>query len=158
MRPLAPVLLLALLPLVACSGDDGESLQDRRDAYIADAEEICAETNTQVEELGTPTSIPEIPAAADEAVAIVRDTVERITALEPPQEDVDRLQERVLGPLAEDVGVAEEYAGKIKAAAAANDGPALLALVNERPQTSADLAYMRDYGFSQCVAAADQRD
>jgi len=51
----------------------------------------------------------------------------------------------------------EAYAEEVKAAAAAGDGATLLRLVQERPQTSADLDFMREYGFDQCVRAADQQ-
>ncbi|HVM26967.1 MAG TPA: hypothetical protein VM433_04750 [Mycobacteriales bacterium] len=147
-----------LLVLPACAGGDGEpTLEERREAYVEQAEEVCVQSNQQVQELGTPGSVAEVPAAADRAVEIVRTTVDQITALDPPEEDRPELTERVLDPLRDDVGVAEAYAEEVKAAAAAGDGATLLRLVQERPQTSADLDFMREYGFDQCVRAADQQ-
>lgn len=159
MRRALPVLVLLLLS--ACSGgggDDAPTPEDRRKAYVQQAEKICAASNDRVQALGTPTSVDAVPAAADEAVAIVRDTVERLAALTPPEADRASLQDKVLGPLRADVAVAESYAAQVKAAAAANDGAALLRLVQQRPQTSADLGFMRGYGLTQCASAADQRD
>lgn len=152
------LLVLPLLLLPACSGDDEPDAEDPRKAYVAAAEAVCAESNGKVAALGTPTSVAEVPAAAQEAVAIVRSTVEQLTALSPPEADRAELQDKVLGPLQADVGTAEDYAEQIRTAAAANDGAALLRLVQERPQTTADLAYMRGYGLVECAAAADQRD
>lgn len=150
---LLPVLLL---PLAACSGgDDGPTLQERREAYLEETEAICADVNEALEAKPLPTDIPSVPAYADEVVELLRRTVEDVAAVEPPEEDRVRLEQQVLEPLREDIPRAEEYAQQLKDAAAANDGAELLKLVQNRPQTSANLSFMRDYGFSQCVAAAD---
>jgi ribosomal protein S18 acetylase RimI-like enzyme len=156
-RRLALILPVLLLPLAGCSGDDGESLEERRSAYLQSAEAVCADSNEQVEALGQPTSVAEVPTAADRAVEIVRGTVASVEALEPPEEDRAEIEEKVVDPLRADVGVAEQYAEEVKAAAAANDSLALLRLLGERPQTTADLEFMRGYGFVECVRAADQR-
>ena len=158
MRPLALALPLLLLPLTACGGgDDGPSLEDRRAAYLEETEAICKEVNEELDAKPVPTAIPAVPAYADEVVGLLKRTVDDVAAVEPPEEDRARLEDNVLEPLREDVPRAEAYAQQLKDAAAANDGAALLKLVQERPQTSADLAFMRDYGFKQCVAAADTR-
>ncbi|HWG93247.1 MAG TPA: hypothetical protein VNU66_03340 [Mycobacteriales bacterium] len=154
---LVPVLVLT----AACSGggDGGEpSLEERREAYLTAAEDVCTETNIAVRELGTPAGVAEVPAFADRAVEVVRSSVEELTAVEPPAEDAAEVTEKVYDPLRADVTAAEAYAEQLKAAAAANDTATLLRLVGERPQTTADLAFMRDYGFDQCVRAADQTD
>ncbi len=155
MRSLVLTLPL-LLVLPACSGgEDGQSLEDRRAAYVEQAEEVCIASNEQVQELGTPTSIAEIPAAADQAVEIVRSTVDEITALEPPEEDRAEVTEKVLEPLADDVGRAETYAEEVRAAADGGDSATLLGLVSQVPSTTADVAFMRDYGLVECAKAAE---
>jgi hypothetical protein len=155
---LVPVLLLT----AACSGGDagsGEpSLEERREAYLSEAEGVCATANEQVRALGTPTGVAEVPAFADRAVEVVRTTVDDLTAVEPPEEDAAEITEKVYDPLRADVTAAEAYAEQLKAAAAANDTATLLQLVGERPQTTADLEFMREYGFGLCVQAADQTD
>jgi hypothetical protein len=160
MRRSAFLVPLVVLPLVACSGSSGSKgsdLKERRAAYLKAAEAVCAKTNADVAALGTPTSVAAVPAFADKAVAIVQSTVDRFAAVQPPAEDRAEIAAKVADPLHKDVGVAQAYAAQVKAAANANDSAALLRLVQDRPQTSADLAFMRTYGFVQCVKAADQR-
>jgi hypothetical protein len=152
---LAPV---PLLLLAACGGGDASpSLEDRRAAYLEETEAICAAVNEELDGKPLPTDVASVSGYADDVVALLRRTVDEVTAVEPPQEDASRLEENVLAPLQEDVPRAEAYAQQLQDAAAAGDGAELLRLVQERPQTSADLAFMRDYGFTQCVAAADTR-
>ena len=154
------VLPVLLVVVTACSdgGDDGPTEPDPRAAYVEQAEQVCADANEQEAEIGTPASVTEVPAAADRALAVVRETVTEVTALEPPEADRADLQAKVLDPLRADLTAAEQYVAQLKAAASANDGAALLRLVQDRPQTTADLAYMREYGFVECVKAADQKD
>jgi len=160
MRRLAPVLALSLLPLLACSndeggGDSGPSLEERREAYVSDAEEVCTDANAEVAEIPTPTSVDTVAAYADEVVAVLQRTVDQVSALEPPEEDKAELEEKVLSPLSSDAGVAEQYAADVGTAAEANDQAALLQLVQQLPQTSADLDFMREYGLVECAKAAD---
>ena len=159
MRRLALALPLLLAPLTACGGggDDAPSRAELKAAYLEETEAICAEVNEELEAKPLPTDVASVPAYADDVVALLRRTVEDVAAVEPPEQDRQRLEEKVLEPLRSDVPRAEAYAQQLKDAATANDGAALLKLVQERPQTSADLAFMRDYGFKQCVAAADTR-
>lgn len=160
MRRLAPVLALTLLPLLACSsdeggGDSGPTLEERRDTYVDAAEQVCTDANAEVTAIPTPTSVETVAPYADQVVAVLVRTVEQVSALEPPEEDVAELEEKVLTPLNDDVAVAEQYAADVTTAATAGDQEALLQLVQNLPQTSADLEFMREYGLFECAKAAD---
>ena len=157
MRRLLPVLAVVLLPLLGCSSSDsgGDSLEDRRAEYVESAEQICADTNEEVEALTAPTGVDTVADYTDEVVALLEASVDEVTALEPPEQDAAELTEKVLDPFADDVGRAQEYADEVRTAAEAGDSAALLTLVREVPQTSADLEFMREYGLVQCASAAD---
>ena len=151
MRRLAAA--LPLLLVAACSGGGGDDLEERRNAYLDRAEAVCERTNADIDALGTPAGVEQVPEFADKAVAIVQRTVEELSAVEPPEEDRAEVEQKVLEPLADDVETAEQYAEQVKAAAAANDQAGLLRLLQESPQTTADVAFMRDYGYVECVEA-----
>lgn len=160
MRRLASVLALTLLPLLGCSsdeggGDSGPSLEERREAYVGSAEQVCTDANAEVAAIPTPTSIDTVAPYADAVVAVLKETVEQVAALEVPEEDRADLEEKVLEPLESDVAVAQQYAADVKTAADAGDQAALLKLVQELPQTTADLEFMRKYGLFECAKAAD---
>lgn len=155
-------LALLLLALTACSGGGGdgggESLEDRRAAYLDAAEQVCADANAEVEALPRPTAVDGVADFTDQVLGVLQSTVEQVSALEPPEEDVAELTEKVLDPLDTDIQRAEAYAAEVRAAAEANDNATLLRLVSEVPKTSADLDFMREYGFVECVNAADTSD
>lgn len=161
MRRPAVVLALVLLPLVACTGEDvpgadaGPTLEERREAYREQAEESCREANAELEALATPVSVETIPDYTDSVVDILTRTVQEVTAVEPPEEDEAELTERMLEPLGDDVVLAQEYARQVRAAADSGDTDTLLRLVQEIPQTSADLDFMREYELFECANAAD---
>jgi hypothetical protein len=161
MRRLALALPL-LLTVSACStgqeAESGESLEDRRAAYVEQAEEACTTANDELDALERPTGIDGVANYTDAVVDLLTRTVSEVGTAEPPEEDRDEVTEKVLDPLADDVARAEEYAGQVRAAAEANDSAALLGLVSEVPNTSADLAFMRDYGLIECARAADTSD
>jgi hypothetical protein len=152
MRRTALLLPALTLALTAC----GDSLDERRAAYLADAEAVCADSNAKAANLGSPATVREVPVFARAAVLLVRATVDGLEDLEPPEEDRAEVQDKVVGPLRADVEVAEDYAAQITAAAEADDVERLLALGDEVPGTGADVAFMREYGFDECVRAAEQ--
>lgn len=154
-RSLTALLPLAAVALTACSsGGSGGSLPDRRAAYLKQAEAVCQQANDKAAALQTPTSLTAIPAFADQGLALVRSTVSSLKAVPPPAEDRAQIEAKVLTPLTSDEATAAAYVDKVKAAAAANDNATLLRLVQERPRTTADVAFMRSYGFDQCIKAA----
>ncbi|HWH28559.1 MAG TPA: hypothetical protein VNU26_06280 [Mycobacteriales bacterium] len=157
MRRLAVLPLLLLLP--ACSddgGNGGPSLEERRADYVAQAEEVCAQANDDVEALTAPTSVAEVPEYTDSVVELLQRTVTEVRALTPPEEDQAELREKLLTPLEADVQAAKGYAAQLSAAAEAEDSATLLRLAQELPETSADLEYMREYGLVQCAEAIEQ--
>lgn len=157
MRLPALLLPLAVLPLVACSGgDSGDSLKDRRAAYVKQAEAVCKDANDKAAALQTPSSVAAVPAFADQGLQLVRSTVERFAAVQPPKEDAAEISAKVTDRLKADEATVATYVDQVKAAAAANDNAGLLRLVQNRPRTTADVAFMRTYGFDQCVKAAQQ--
>lgn len=158
MRRLALLLPLVLV-LPACSDDGGggggDGLEDRRAAYVEQAEDACTAANEELEALAQPTGVADVPEYTDAVVALLERTVQEVATAEPPEEDREELTTKVLDPLTDDLARAEEYAGQVRAAAEANDSAGLLTLVREVPNTSADLDYMRDYGLVECAKAAD---
>jgi hypothetical protein len=161
MRRLALVLPL-LLAVPACStgqeADAGPSLEDRRADYVEQVEETCAEANAELQALERPTAVDGVADYADAVVDLLRRTVQEASTVEPPEEDRAEVTEKVLDPLADDVARAEEYGSQVRAAADAGDSATLLSLVGQLPSTSADLAFMRDYGLVECAKAADTTD
>jgi prophage DNA circulation protein len=158
MRRLARSLPL-LLVLTACStgqeADGGSSLEDRRAAYVDQVEEACTEANEELAALERPTSVDGFVAYTDAVVDLLSRTVSQVATAEPPEEDLDEVTEKVLDPLADDVGRAEEYAEQVRAADEAGDSAALLGLVSQVPETSADVPFMRGYGMIECAKAAE---
>lgn len=157
MRRALVLLPLAAVLLSACSGSgSGTSLKDQRAAYLKKAEAVCKQANDQAAGLQAPSSVAEVPAFADRSLQLVRTTVDRFAAVAPPPDDAAQVRSRVTDRLQADAQTVAGYVDQVKAAAAANDNAALLRLLQQRPRTTADLQFMRTYGFDQCVRAAQQ--
>ncbi len=148
----APAALLAVLLLLpACSGSDEE-----RERYVGQAEAVCARAVQVRQAVPQPTSTAELPATVDRLVAIAEEAVRGLEALEPPSEDADELRERFLLPLSQQVRDGQSYARQVRETAGRGDTTALLRLLAAAPtETRADLEFLREYGFTACVEAAD---
>jgi len=166
-----PVLLLVPLLLVsACSGGsspEGSSSQGSssgspssgrpdKSTYLAQAEELCAQGVAQQKKLVAPTAIGDFAPYVQQLVQVAATTTRGLTALTPPDADAAQLRAKVLDPLQAQLRLAQTFADEVQAATKGNDQAALGRLaLNPPTKAKADLAFMRSYGFSTCVDAAD---
>lgn len=153
--------LLLVLPLLlgvpACS-DDGANqaaAPDQREEFVAAAERICSDANDEVAAIATPTTVETVAPYAEQVVGVLDRTVAEVSALDLPEDDAAELTEKVLDPLRADARTARDYAAQVRTAADAGNSAGLLDLVAALPSTTADLAFMRSYGLTQCATAAD---
>ncbi len=152
---LAPV----LLSLAAGCGGSSTTVQQvsAKDAYLAKAEAVCASANTELAAVKKtqPTTSEALPAYVKAIVDVGRKNVEQLGALEPPVGDKMQITAKVLDPLRAQVVIGDAFTAKVTTAVQKKD-PGLIGLVTNPPtQTKADLNFMRLYGFSACVKAAD---
>ena len=153
MKPAA--LLLPFLLLVACGGGASPESADKK-AYISAAEAICAKANAETSALKTPQAASELAPYVAKVVALADAATVKIDALTPPKADLAELSKKVLDPLKEQLAEGHTYAAKVAAADKAKDEAALTQLTLNAPTGSkADLTWMRKYGFSACVDAAN---
>lgn len=153
MKRLALVLPL-VLAVTACGGS-GSSVLSKAD-YLSKAEALCKKANADIEALPFPTGVAGFSDFAAKIVTIAEDTTTALKALDAPKDDKADLQAKVLTPLDAQVQAGRDYAAKIKKAVDANDQKALGELVADPPtEGKADLAWMRSYGFKECVDTAE---
>lgn len=150
-----PALLLPFVLLAACGGG-GQTESPEKKAYVAKAEAICAKANADTKAITTPQAASDLAPYVAKVVVIADVAIRQIDALTPPSADVAGLNKHVFTPLGEQLKQAREYAAKVAAADKAHDEPALTNLTLNAPTGSkADLKWMRSYGFSACVDAAN---
>jgi hypothetical protein len=157
MNRLVLALPLVLVLTAACGDDGGDkgSSGVSRSEYLAKVEPICKEANAKVEALPAPSTPGDLVTTAEQVVAIAEKATTDFKAVEPPAADRADIQAKVVVPLEKQIVEAKSFAAKAKAAIAANDQAALGALVQTPPvSTQADLAWMRTFGFKDCVEAA----
>lgn len=159
----ATVALLPLLLIAACSGGGGSSgasapspKVDAKASYLAAAEAVCARGVAAQKKLVSPTSVSAFGTYVQDLVKVAETTTDALAALTPPAADRSALQDKVLGPLKQQLSTAKAFSADVQAATRAGDQAALGRLALSPPtQPKADLAFMRSYGFSSCVDAAD---
>lgn len=81
-----------VLFVAACGGGGGARLSEEE--FQSQANAICAKYQKQLNALGSPTSIEEIPDLVDQALEILNKEVDEIAALNPPedlQSDFDKM-------------------------------------------------------------------
>ena len=151
----AALLLLPLLLLPACGGDDGGDGEDLKAAYVSDATEVCEGAVEEFEALETPTTPEGFAPYADALVGILEGAHHELASLTPPEADQARLQEKVVDPLEKLVTEGKAYAAQVRAAGA--DQAKLLTLLSERPTgKTIDVGYLRSYGLSACAEAVEK--
>ena len=108
----------------------------------------------QQKKLVAPTAIGDFAPYVQQLVQVAATTTRGRTALTPP--DAAQLRAKVLDPLQAQLRLAQTFADEVQAATKDNDQAALGRLALNPPfKAKADLAFMRSYGFSTCVDAAD---
>ncbi|MCU1673011.1 MAG: hypothetical protein JWN77_1124 [Frankiales bacterium] len=157
MKRALPVLLLLL---AACGGGSEEKGADTsaKDAYLAEAEAICAKGNSALAEVRKkqPTAVDLVPAYVHSIVEIARTNLTELSALAPPPDDAADVEAKVLTPLREQLADGDKYDMDVAAAAKKKDTAALFQLVTNPPlKTKADVPWMKSYGFEQCATSAD---
>jgi hypothetical protein len=155
-RRLSLLVLPLLVLLAGCSGGGGAVAVKAKADYLERAEAVCATANTAQQQLGLPASAAAVPAYVRRVVAVASTASRDLDALTPPAADRRELEAKLLAPLREQVGKGEVFAAQVDATARQGDDAAVLRLLGTAPlQTTADLDWMRSYGFSACVDAVD---
>ena len=150
-------LIVPLLVLTACSGGGGGGDDAAtKKAYLVKAEAVCSQANAAQKAVTSPTSAAEFAPYVAKLVAVAQGATNGLVALTAPNKDKAELQSKVLDPLQAQVRDAERFSADLDAATKSNDQAAVIRLASNPPtKTRADLAFMRSYGFTACVAAAD---
>jgi len=145
-------LVLPLLLLAACGGSDGLSKSD----YVAKAEALCKKANDDIDALTTPSDLTDIAPFLDKLIATADQTTDELVALDAPKDDKADLDKKFLQPLRKQVEQGRTWAADIKTAAAAQDQAKIGQLLGNAPtMEEADLTWMKDYGFTECVETAE---
>jgi hypothetical protein len=144
------------MALTACSGGAAADNGAKRADYLVKAEAVCAQANAAQKRLTTPMAALSFSPYIDAVVKIAAESTTALLALTPPAKDRTDLDKHVFTPLQRQLKTAQAFADKVRTATRAHDQIALVKLLNDPPnKPAADLAWMRSYGFKECVDAAD---
>lgn len=150
----ALVLVPALL-LTACGGGGDSAYAQQKKAYLAKANAVCAKGVQARKAAGTPSSVVAIPGYVQSVVLQAADLVAELDALDPPPRDAQEIQNKVILPLRRQVAEGQDYAKKVRQAAA-KDPNSVLALLGQAPtQVQADVGFLKSYGLTTCAQAVD---
>jgi hypothetical protein len=153
------VTLVAGLSLAACGDDSGDPLS--KEDFIAQADAICADHGTQLDAIFEEafaevdeTDLDDPEAAAQQYAGVVadsepvmRDQVEALRALEPPEADADELQSQL-----DDLDAAVTEFVDLVEAGAAGDEEALAAIESDVDPFAAVNERAFEYGLQVCGA------
>jgi hypothetical protein len=150
--------LVLLLLVTACGGSSAAPKADAKASYVAKAEAVCTKANAQlaVAKKAQPTAVAGIPPYVHKLLDIARTTLSDLSSLTPPSQDAVDVKAKLLDPLGQQLADGTSFAAQVDAAAKSGDNAKLTQLVFNPPtKTRVDLAWMRGYGFTTCVTAAD---
>jgi hypothetical protein len=151
-------MLVLLMLVAACGGGSGDKAASAKSTYLAAAEAICAGVNTKVTaaKKEQPTAIADIPPYVHRILLLGHSTYDELSKLTPPPADAAEIKAKIISPLATQLAAGDAFAAAVDAAAAKKDTAKLTSLVFNPPtKTSVDLAWMKTYGFSECLKAAN---
>ncbi|MDX6196946.1 MAG: hypothetical protein QOJ79_97 [Actinomycetota bacterium] len=150
--------LVLVLLVAACGGSSGGGSGDPKAAYLSKAEAICAKANTQIADAkkSPPAGIADVPPYVHKLLDLAKQTLDDLSLLSPPSGDVAEVKAKLLDPLGQQFADGQSFAAKVDAAAAKNDSQTLSQLVFNPPtKTRVDIAWMKSYGFKDCVTTTD---
>jgi hypothetical protein len=151
-------MLVLLMLVAACGGGSGGKAASAKSTYLAAAEAICAGVNTKVTaaKKEQPTAIADIPPYVHRILLLGHSTYDELSKLAPPPADAAAIKAKIISPLATQLAAGDAFAAAVDAAAAKKDTAKLTSLVFNPPtKTSVDLAWMKTYGFTECLKAAN---
>jgi hypothetical protein len=154
------LLVLPLVLVAACGGGEakarGSDEAAAKAAYLKKTEPICAAANAAKKALVAPTGVNDLVPYAKKVVDLSEKVTAEVAAVTPPEADKKDIQAKVVGPLQAEVAGGRDFIKKLEAAKAAGDLTAISNLLADPPtKTRAELTFMKDYGFVDCVVAAD---
>jgi hypothetical protein len=126
-----------------CGGEGRLSQADFQEQGNA----ICAKYDRQIEDIGTPTSVEEVPAYVDKALPIVERQIDDMKELNPPEDDQETFDDMIA-----EAEKTVEAGRNLGEAAEANDQAAIEKALNEGNAAS-DRAdeHATDLGLTDCV-------
>jgi hypothetical protein len=142
-RAIAALAAGAVLSASGCGGDDRLSEEEFREQ----ANSVCADYEDRIRDIGTPTSVDEIPAYVDEALPVVEQEIEELKALSPPSEQQETFDEMIA-----EAEKAAAVGPELREAAEENDRAAIERALDEGNAAS-DRAdeHARELGLTACV-------
>jgi hypothetical protein len=154
------LLVLPFVLVAACGGGAstaaGSDEAAAKAAYLKKTEPICAAANAAKKALVAPTGVNDLVPYAKKVVDLSEKVTAQFAAVTPPEPDRKNIQAKVVGPLQKEVAGGREFITQLEAAKAAGDLKAISNLLADPPtKTLSDLTFMKDYGFVDCVVAAD---
>jgi hypothetical protein len=121
----AVVVGLVVLLGAGCGGGGSDARLSKED-FQSQANAICAKYQKQLDALGTPSSLDEIPDLVDQALAILNKEIDEVAALNPPEE----LQSE-FNALIEESNKTKQAADDLSSAAKAGDQAAVQEALDE---------------------------
>ena len=132
----------------ACGGGGGDRLSEAE--FQSQANAICGKYEQQLRALGSPSSLDEIPAFVDRALAILNREIDEISQLDPPQD----LQSQFDALLAASDRT-KKAADDLSTAAKAGDQAAVQKALEEGRAASTQADKLAgDLGLDQCNTGA----
>jgi len=134
------------LVVASCGGEERLSQEEFQEQGNA----ICAKYDKQIEDIGTPTSVEEVPAYVNKVLPIVERQIEDMKELNPPEEDQEAFDEMIA-----EAEKTVEAGRDLGEASEANDDAAIEKALNEG-NTASDRAdeHATDLGLTDCVDEA----